>query len=57
MATPADEMKKEHTFRKYKDGDHEHGPWSQQIFKGDTSHKCPTYVHQTPPCQGRKSVV
>lgn len=52
MATPADEMKKEHTFRKYKDGDHEHGPWSQQIFKGDTSHKCPTYVHQTPPCQG-----
>lgn len=51
MATPADEMKK-HTFRKYKDGDHEHPPWSEQIFKGDTSHKCPTYVHQTPPCQG-----
>ena len=23
-----------------------------KIFKGDTSYKCPTYVHKTPPCQG-----
>jgi len=52
MATPADEVKKEHTFRKYKDGDSSNPKWSEQIFKGDTSHKCPTYVHQTPPCQG-----
>lgn len=52
MATPADEVKKEHTFRKFKDGDHEISRWSEQIFDGDHSHKCPTYVHQTPPCQG-----
>ena len=52
MATPADEVKKEHTFRKYKDGDHEVTNWSAEIFDADRSHKCPTYIHQTPPCQG-----
>ena len=52
MATPADEVKKEHTFRKYKDGDHTVTNWSAEIFDGDRTHKCPTYVHQTPPCQG-----
>ncbi len=40
------------TFRRFKDGDHEHGPWSQEIFQAGWSHKCPTYVHRTPPCQG-----
>lgn len=40
------------TFRKYKDGDHEPLPWAQEIFEADQSHKCPTYVHRTPPCQG-----
>ena len=55
MATSSKEMKQTlegFTFRKYKDGDHAHRPWSQQIFEGDHSHKCPTYLHQTPPCQG-----
>ncbi len=55
MATPADKMKQdehEHTFRKYKDGDHSHLPWAKEIFEGDHTHKCPTYVHKTPPCQG-----
>ena len=52
MATPADQVKKEHTFRKFKDGDHQISRWGEQIFNGDHSHKCPTYVHQTPPCQG-----
>lgn len=52
MATPADEVKKDHTFRKYKDGDHTVTDWSAEIFDADRSHKCPTYIHQTPPCQG-----
>ncbi len=55
MATPADKVKeaqKQHTFRKYKDGDHTHLPWQEEIFIADTSYKCPTYVHKTPPCQG-----
>jgi glutamate synthase (NADPH/NADH) small chain len=25
---------------------------TEKIFVEDTSHKCPTYVHKTPPCQG-----
>ncbi len=43
-----------HTFRMFKDEGDDLGtvPWSQKIFQNDTSHKCPTYVSQTPPCQG-----
>ncbi len=43
-----------HTFRMFKDEGDEQGsvPWNQKIFQNDTSHKCPTYVAQTPPCQG-----
>ncbi len=41
-----------HTFRLFKDEDEGQVPWNQMIFKEDTSHKCPTYVTQTPPCQG-----
>jgi NADPH-dependent glutamate synthase beta subunit-like oxidoreductase len=40
------------TKRRFKDGDHEPRPWVEEIFTADTSHKCPTYVHRTPPCQG-----
>lgn len=40
------------TFRRYKDGDHTHRPWQEEIFTADESHKCPTYVHRAPPCQG-----
>jgi len=40
------------TFRRYRDGDHEFHDWQEQIFEQDRSHKCPTYVHRTPPCQG-----
>jgi len=42
-----------HTFRKFKDGDDKPlSSYSGKIFENDTSYKCPTYVHQTPPCQG-----
>jgi NADPH-dependent glutamate synthase beta subunit-like oxidoreductase len=42
-----------HTFRMFKDEGDELGsvPWSLKIFQNDESHKCPTYVSQTPPCQ------
>lgn len=42
-----------HTFRMFKDeGDEmEDVSWEEKIFEADTSHKCPTYVAQTPPCQ------
>ncbi len=43
-----------HTFRMFKDEGDDQGtvPWNQKIFQNDTSYKCPTYVSQTPPCQG-----
>jgi len=40
------------THRRFKDGDNAHRPWQEEIFNADHSHKCPTYVHRTPPCQG-----
>ena len=40
------------TFRRYQDGDHQQSRWVEDIFNEDTSYKCPTYVHRTPPCQG-----
>ncbi len=52
MATSSDEMNTKLTFRKYKDGEHKWTSMSAQIFEADHSHKCPTYVHRTPPCQG-----
>ena len=40
------------TFRRYVDNDQSWSNWSENIFNEDTSYKCPTYVHRTPPCQG-----
>jgi glutamate synthase (NADPH/NADH) small chain len=52
MATPSDEMNTKLTWRRFKDGDSEWASMHDQIFVQDTSHKCPTYIHKTPPCQG-----
>ncbi len=52
MATSSDDMKKSFTYRRYKDGDSKHRPFSQEIWQASWTHKCPTYVHRTPPCQG-----
>jgi NADPH-dependent glutamate synthase beta subunit-like oxidoreductase len=40
------------TFRRFKDGDHKPLAWQQEIFDADHTHKCPTYIQSTPPCQG-----
>ena len=40
------------SYRRYEDGDHKPGDWQDEIFQASHSHKCPTYVHRTPPCQG-----
>jgi glutamate synthase (NADPH/NADH) small chain len=50
MATSRDDKKL--TFRKFAEGDNKWDKWTDAIFEGDHSHKCPTYVHRTPPCQG-----
>ena len=40
------------TFRRFEDGDHRWESLNDDIFSADHSHKCPTYIHRTPPCQG-----
>src|SRR5512139_2915537 len=40
------------TFRRFKDGDNKPQAWQAEIFAADHSHKCPTYIQSTPPCQG-----
>jgi len=52
MAASKDEMNHKLTFRLYEDGDHQWRSQGDNIFQEDTSYKCPTYVHRTPPCQG-----
>ncbi|SDX68352.1 NADPH-dependent glutamate synthase beta chain [Allochromatium warmingii] len=52
MATSSDEMKMKPTWRRFEDGNHVWDDLTDKIFNQDRSHKCPTYVHKTPPCQG-----
>jgi len=52
MATPSEEINTKLTWRRFKDGESAWDSWTEKIFVQDTSHKCPTYVHRTPPCQG-----
>ncbi len=53
MSAPADTVKAQPlTFRRFKDGDTKVKRWQDEIFDADHSHKCPTYIQSTPPCQG-----
>jgi NADPH-dependent glutamate synthase beta subunit-like oxidoreductase len=40
------------TFRRYREGNKQFDSQKDNIFQASWSHKCPTYVHRTPPCQG-----
>ena len=53
MSTTAQPVEKvvQRTARRYQDGDRTPRPWQQEIFDAGHSHKCPTYVQSTPPCQ------
>jgi NADPH-dependent glutamate synthase beta subunit-like oxidoreductase len=51
-ALPPTAAAKPLTFRRYKDDDHKPLAWQKEIFDADHSHKCPTYIQSTPPCQG-----
>ena len=51
-ATPEQSQAKGLTYRRYKEGDSEYRRWQDKIIKADETYKCPTYVLQTPPCQG-----
>jgi len=52
LATPTQEIETKLTWRRFENGESEWDSWTDKIFVQDTSHKCPTYVHKTPPCQG-----
>ena len=52
MATSSDAMNKGFTFRRYEDDDNEQYDHDENIWQASWSHKCPTYVNRTPPCQG-----
>jgi NADPH-dependent glutamate synthase beta subunit-like oxidoreductase/Pyruvate/2-oxoacid:ferredoxin oxidoreductase delta subunit len=45
-------MNEKLTWRRFEDGQDQWDSFTDKIFNEDTSHKCPTYVHKTPPCQG-----
>ncbi|MCF8159940.1 MAG: NAD(P)-binding protein, partial [Polaromonas sp.] len=51
-ATPETIAAKPLNFRRYKDGDTKVKTWQAKIFDAGHSHKCPTYIQSTPPCQG-----
>lgn len=51
MATSTEKMKADPTFRKFQDGEETWDRMNDKIMRGDASHKCPVYVHRTPPCQ------
>jgi NADPH-dependent glutamate synthase beta subunit-like oxidoreductase len=51
-AAPPTVENKPLTFRRYKEGDDKPLAWQHEIFDADHSHKCPTYIQSTPPCQG-----
>ena len=51
-STATDKPSAKSTFRRFKDGDAKWKRWQEQIFDADHSHKCPTYIQATPPCQG-----
>ncbi len=53
MSTPSENIQaKPLNFRRYKDGDDKVRSWQKEIFDAGHSHKCPTYIQSTAPCQG-----
>jgi NADPH-dependent glutamate synthase beta subunit-like oxidoreductase len=52
MATSKEEMQKDITYRRYEEGDYVQTDWQAEIFDASWTHKCPTYIQRTPPCQG-----
>jgi len=52
MSTNAERPVEKTSYRRYEEGDRTWKDFRQKIFDADHSHKCPTYIQSTPPCQG-----
>ncbi len=50
-ASPDDMNEQKITWRRYEDGDTQFDDLTEQIFQASWTHKCPTYIQRTPPCQ------
>jgi NADPH-dependent glutamate synthase beta subunit-like oxidoreductase len=52
MSMETGETNTQLTFRRFKDGDTKWKRYQDVIFQASYTHKCPTYIQSTPPCQG-----
>jgi NADPH-dependent glutamate synthase beta subunit-like oxidoreductase/Pyruvate/2-oxoacid:ferredoxin oxidoreductase delta subunit len=52
MTVQTEETNTQLTFRRYKEGDDKWKRYQDVIFQASYTHKCPTYIQSTPPCQG-----
>ena len=52
MTDVTDKEEEGHTYQRFEVGGGTEWELQEKIFKADMSHKCPTYIHKTPPCQG-----
>ena len=52
MSSTTEQPKANLEFRRFREGDTHWKRWQDKIFDADHSHKCPTYIQATPPCQG-----
>ncbi len=52
MSVTTDTQETKLSFRRFKEGDDHYKRWQDDIFQAGWSHKCPTYIQSTPPCQG-----
>ena len=52
MSTTPGTQDQKLTFRRYREGDAEWKNLRDKIFQASWTHKCPTYIQSTPPCQG-----
>ncbi|MBS1171719.1 MAG: FAD-dependent pyridine nucleotide-disulfide oxidoreductase, partial [Proteobacteria bacterium] len=52
MSVQSEDTNTQLTFRRYKDGDTKWKRYQDVIFQASYTHKCPTYIQSTPPCQG-----
>ncbi|HLS57478.1 MAG TPA: NAD(P)-binding protein [Zeimonas sp.] len=52
MSTNVEQPDGKLSYRRFKDGEYTWKDLRHKIFDADHSHKCPTYIQSTPPCQG-----
>jgi len=52
MSNPTAPQETKLSFRRFRDGESNWESFRDKIFQASWTHKCPTYIQSTPPCQG-----